>query len=267
VREVRRCIRARREGAGERAQPRADGREPEELEARERDEAGREQYHPGGEQHDAQGRDDAETAAESGDAEARRDDREERQPQTRRSEVVHDRADRDGDEADDGQMHAGGYDRHAECARGAASGRRGEYGDGEDAVGGEEEARDDGRAVEDVAGEVVEGAEPGEVQVPPQRVAGGQDGDDDAGGEGRHRAVTEVVGMVTSPVPRTGRAGDRDDALAFGRGEEGQRTHVLQVRRCPEVVQPPKSNASGIVALCGRDPQISGGAAANMITP
>jgi hypothetical protein len=89
-----------------------------------------------------------------------------------------------------------------------------------------------------MAGQVVERAELREVQLPPQWVSGGQDCDDDAGREGGHGGVAEVMGMVTSPVSRHGRADDRGDAQAFGRGEEGQRTHVLQVRRTPNRPNP-----------------------------
>jgi hypothetical protein len=83
-------------------------------------------------------------------------------------------------------------------------------------------------------GQIVEGAELREVQLPPQRVASGENGDDDTGGECGHGAVAEVVGMVTGPMSRVCLTGDRGDAQAFGRCEEGQRTHVLQVRRFPK---------------------------------
>jgi hypothetical protein len=43
----------------------------------------------------------------------------------------------------------------------------------------DEHARDLQRAVEQLAGEVVEGAQPAEVQVPPQRIGGREDGGED----------------------------------------------------------------------------------------
>jgi hypothetical protein len=263
---VGRRVGAGGQGAGEHAQPGADGCEPEELEAGQRDEAGGEEDHAGREEHDAQRRDGAETPGETGDPEAGRHDRQQREAQACRRDVVHDDAHGDGDESDDRQVHARRDHRHAEGARRAASGRGGEYRDREDTVGGEEEAGNDRRAVEDVAGDVVEGSELREVQLPPQRIARGEDRDDHSRRECRHRSVTEVMGMVTGPVSRQCRTGDRGDAQAFGRGEEGQRTHVLQVRRFPTSSTPQVENFGNRRALCGRDPQISGGAAACMIT-
>lgn len=138
--------------AGEDREPRTDRREAEELEAGERDDAGGEQHHPGGQQHDAQGGGGAEAAAEAGDPETARDDREEGESEARCGEVVHHDAHRDGDEPYDRQMHPGRDDRDPECAGGAASGRRGEHGHGENTVGGEEKTGYDRGAVEDVSG-------------------------------------------------------------------------------------------------------------------
>jgi hypothetical protein len=213
---VRGGIGAAGERAGERRQPRADRREAEELEAGEGDEAGGEEHHSGGEEDDAENGCRAEAAAEARDAEARGDDREERQAEAGGGEVVHHDADGDRDQPDDREVHAGGHDGDAEGSGGAAARRGGEDRDGEDTVRREEETGYDRRAVEDVAGQVVERAELREVQLPPQRVARGEDRQDDAGGECGHGTVAEVVGMVTSPMSRQGRARDRGDAQAFG---------------------------------------------------
>jgi hypothetical protein len=132
--------------------------------------------------------------------------------------------------------------RDAESAGRSAASGRGKDRYGEYTVGREQETGYDRCAVEDVAGQVVEGSEPGEVQLPPQRVPSRQNRYDHAGGKSRHRPVTEVVSMVTGPMSRHGRAGDRGDARAFGRGEEGQRTHVLQVRRAPKPPTPHVDN-------------------------
>ncbi|MGN8553796.1 UNVERIFIED_CONTAM: hypothetical protein OHV15_14545 [Microbacterium sp. SLM126] len=264
---VSRRVGAGGERAGERAQPGADRREAEELEACERDESRGEEHHPRREQHDAERRHRAEALGEPGDPEARRDDREKRKAQTGRRDVVHDGAHRDGDQTHDGQMQTRGYDGHAEGARRTASGCRGEYGDGENTVGGEQESGYDRRAVEDVSGKIVEAAEPGEVQLPPQWIARREDRYDHSGGKRGHCSVAEVMGMVMGPMSRRGRAGDRGDAQAFGRGEEGQRAHVLQVRRAPKSPTPLVDYLGDRRALCGRDPQISGIAAASMITP
>ncbi len=231
-------VRARRQSARKHRQPCTDRREAEELEAGERDDADGQQDHAGGEQHDARDRGRAEATAEPGDAQTRRHEREEGQTEPGRGEVVEFDAHRDRDEADDGEVESGGDHRHAERARGAAAGRGGQDGDDDDPVRRQEESRDDRGRVEDVGGEVVEGAELREVQLPPLRIARGDDGDRHADGESRHGAMAEVMGGM----PRD-RSGDRPwvlgDARAFGKGEEGQRAHVLCVRRYSDHADPP----------------------------
>lgn len=265
---MRRGIRTRGEHPRKGAQPRAHRREPEEFEAGQRDEPGGEQDHAGRQKDDAERRGGTEAARESRDAEARRDDGEEREAETRRREVVQDGAHRNGDESDDRQVKARRDDREAERAGRLAPGRRRENGDGEHAVRSQQEAGDDRRAVEDVSGEVVEGSELREVELPPQRVAGCQDGDDDPCGECRHGAVAEVVGGV--PGARSLRRGGRQggDAAAFGICEEGHGTHVLCVRRDPESSTPQveRLGESSRATLTG--PQESGWTAiGDMITP
>lgn len=236
---VLRRVGAGGQGAGEHGEPGADRCEADELEAGEGDESGGEEHHPGGQQGDAQGGGDTEPAAESGDPQAARDDRKEREPEARRREVVHHSAHRDGDQADDRQMHACRDHRHAEGAGRATPGRGGKYGYGEYTVGGEEKTGYDRGAVEDVSGQIVEGAQLREVELPPRRVASREDRYDDARSKRRHGSVAEVVGMVTSPVSRAVFTGDRDDAQAFGRCEEGQRTHVLRCFDAPKSLNPP----------------------------
>ena len=237
---MRRGVGARGQLSREHGEPCADRGEAEELEACQGDHSGREQHHSGGEQHHDQRRHAAEAAGEARDAEAPGHDPEQREAEARRRDIVHDRADRDRDEADDHEVQTGRDHRRAEASRDAAADRGRQEGDDEDAVRGEEEARHDGGRVEDVGREVVESAELREVQLPPQRVACGEHGDHHAGGEGSHGTVAEVVRVV--PVSRLlgrGHGGDRNDALAFGICEEGQRTHVLCVRRYSEHADPP----------------------------
>lgn len=185
------------EHARQHAQPGAHRSEPEELEAGERDESGGEEHHAGRQEEHAEGRGRAEHTPEAGDREAPRDDAQQREPEARRCDVVHNGAHRNGDEADNGEVHARRDDRSAEPAGGAAADVLRKDRDSQHTVGGEQEARHDGGAVEDVAGEVVERSQSREVQLPPQGVTSGQDGDDDPGGEGGHRTVAEVVGMMT----------------------------------------------------------------------
>lgn len=256
------------EHAGEHAQPRADRREPEELEAGQGDEPGGEEDHSGGEQHHAHDRRGAEESPESGDREAPGHDAEEREPEARRGDVVKDGADGDRDEADDRQVQSGRDHRCAESTCGAAADVGREHRDGQDAVGREQEARDDGRAVEDVPRQVVERAEPREVQLPPQRIASGEDGDDDAGGEGRHGTVAEVVGMVTDRGAICGRRGDLGDARSFGCGEGVQRTLVLGGAPIPRKSDSPKPVRYEVSSRYADGiPQVSGYTAVSMVLP
>lgn len=237
---MRRGVGARGQLARKNGEPRADRCEAEELEAGEGDEPCRQQHHAGGEQHHDHQRDAPEASCEARDAEAPGDHAEQREAEARRREVVHDGADGDRDEADDHQVETGGDHRRAEASRDSAPDRGRQEGDDEDAVGGEEETRHDGGRVENVGREVVESAELREVQLPPQRVACGEHGDDHTGGEGSHGTVAEMVRVVpVSRLLRRGHGGDRNDALAFGICEEGQRTHVLCVRRYSEHADPP----------------------------
>lgn len=144
---------------------------------------------------------------------------------------------RDGDEPDDGEAEPRRDDRRPEPTRGAPAGAGGQDGDDEHAEGGEQEARHDRGAVEHAARDVVEGAEVGEVQLPPHRIACREDRDGDTPDERGHRATAEVVHGVCGHR-RAGRAAGVCDALAFGRGEEGQRTHVLCVRLSPKTPTP-----------------------------
>lgn len=147
---------ARGEHAGEHAEPRADRGETEELEAGEGDEPGGEQHHPRGEQGHTRDRRGAEQPPEAGDRQAPCHDAEKREPETGGGQVVEDGADGDRDETDDREVQSGGDHRGTESARRAASDVDRKHRDGEHSVGGEEEARHDRRAVEDVPGQVVE---------------------------------------------------------------------------------------------------------------
>ena len=110
-------------------------------------------------------------------------------------------ADRERNEADDCEVQAGRDDCRAEGPRHHAVGGPGEDGHDDDAVRGEQEAGDDRGGVEDVSGEVIERAELREVQLPPQGVAGGEHGDEDAGDERGDRATAEVVCAMRRVLP------------------------------------------------------------------
>ena len=194
-------MRARGEHTRQHDQPRADRREPEELEAGEGDDTGREQDHPRGEQRDAAARRHAEHAGEAWNAEAPRHDGEEREAEAGRGEVVQLGADGEGDEADDREVQARRDHRRAEGPRHHAVGGPGEDGDDDDAVRGQQEAGDDRGGIEDVGGEVVERAELREVQLPPQRIAGGEHGDEHAGDERGDRTTAEVVRAMRRVLP------------------------------------------------------------------
>ncbi|MFB8146130.1 hypothetical protein ACFC1W_05240 [Microbacterium sp. NPDC056003] len=110
-------------------------------------------------------------------------------------------ADCEGDEADDREVQAGRDYRRAEGPGYQAVGGPGEDGDDDDAVGGEQESGDDRGGVEDVGGEVIERAELREVQLPPQRIAGGEHGDEHADDERADGATAEVVRTMRRVLP------------------------------------------------------------------
>jgi hypothetical protein len=233
--------------ARQREEPDAHRDEGDELEERERDEAGGEHDHAGREQAHAEDGGPAESPAASGDREARGHRREERQAESARDDVVRHGAHRDRHEADGGEVEPRRDHRPAERARCAAAdaGRQGEG--QEHAVGGEEEPREDHDRVERASGQVGMGAELREVEVPPRRVAGRQDGHQHADGERQHGQLADAVrderGLGgRARAPERGRRGRRDDRRRGARPTRGRadgghddvtprRLHRRRVRR------------------------------------
>ena len=198
--------RAVREHAGERQQPDAHRDEGDELEQGESDETRREHDHARREESDAQGRGAPEAATAAGQAECADDDREERQAEAARDDVVHHRAHGDRHEADGAEVKSCRHDRAAQGPRRAATGVRRQRDGEEDAVGRQEEPREHHGRVERAARQVGERPELREVVMPPQRVLRGERGDDHAC---RQRENGQSADAVRDGVICEDRAGPR----------------------------------------------------------
>jgi hypothetical protein len=119
-----------------------------------------------------------------------------------------------------------------------------------------------------VARQIVEGPQAGEMELPPQRVARREDGDDHTGGEGGHGAVAEVVRMVTDRGAMCGRRGGFGDARSFGCGEGVQRTLVLGGAATPRDPRLPKAGRYEVSSRYADGiPQVSGYTAGSMVLP
>lgn len=154
--------------------------------------------------------------SEAADADRAQHERDERDGEGRRGDAVSALAHGERDHAQDDEARADSRDRDADRVLRATTDLRAHPDRQDESVGGEQRARHDQRAVEDVPREVVVGAQLRVVQVPPFGVARRAHRQRDPDHEDEHRQGADAMGSREGA-----RARPRRRACVEGAGERG----------------------------------------------